>query len=154
MTRNDAGQFMQYAQAGVGMDHQPDVPIGHACSLVYSGPGYGEQWEAVKLRTLLLFLSRQKRLRKWMETSVWARRLSGRFVAGDTLPEALVTCQRINAEGIAVTLDHLGENVGSSAEAACSRDAYMQALAEIVEAGNQRQRLSEADSVWYGSLAC
>jgi proline dehydrogenase len=66
-----------------------------------------------------------------METSRWARRLSARFVAGDNLPDALGTCQRINAEGIAVTLDHLGENVTSLEEAAVSRDAYMRALAEI-----------------------
>jgi proline dehydrogenase len=83
------------------------------------------------MRTLFLFLSRQKQLRKWMETSRWARRLSARFVAGDNLPDALATCQRINAEGIAVTLDHLGENVTSLEEAAASRDAYLQALAQI-----------------------
>jgi proline dehydrogenase len=83
------------------------------------------------LRTLFLFLSRQKHLRKWMETSRWGRRLSSRFVAGDNLPEALATCRRINAEGIAVTLDHLGENVTSLAEAAASRDAYLRALEEI-----------------------
>ncbi|MGA3043892.1 MAG: proline dehydrogenase family protein [Bryobacteraceae bacterium] len=83
------------------------------------------------MRTFFLFLSRQKQLRKWMETSRWARRLSARFVAGDNLPDALGTCQRINAEGIAVTLDHLGENVTSLEEAAVSRDAYMRALAEI-----------------------
>ncbi|HXM40347.1 MAG TPA: proline dehydrogenase family protein [Bryobacteraceae bacterium] len=83
------------------------------------------------MRTFFLFLSRQKQLRKWMETSGWARRLSARFVAGDNLPEALATCQRINAEGIAVTLDHLGENVTSLGEAAASRDAYLQALLEI-----------------------
>ncbi len=83
------------------------------------------------MRTLLLFLSRQKHLRKWMETSRSARRLSARFVAGDNLPEALVTCRRINAEGIAVTLDHLGENVTSLPEAESSRDAYMRALTEI-----------------------
>jgi proline dehydrogenase len=84
------------------------------------------------MRTFFLFLSSQKQLRKWMETSRWARRLSARFVAGDNLPDALVTCQRINAEGIAVTLDHLGENVTSLAEAAASRDAYLRALTEIV----------------------
>jgi proline dehydrogenase len=67
-----------------------------------------------------------------METSRWARRLSARFVAGDNLPDALATCQRINTEGIAVTLDHLGENVTSLAEAAASRDAYLRALTEIV----------------------
>jgi proline dehydrogenase len=83
------------------------------------------------MRTFFLFLSRQKQLRKWMETSGWARRLSARFVAGDNLPDALTTCQRINAEGIAVTLDHLGENVTSLEEAVASRDAYMRALSEI-----------------------
>jgi proline dehydrogenase len=84
-----------------------------------------------QMRTFFLFLSRQKQLRKWMETSRWARRLSARFVAGENLPEALATCRRINAEGIAVTLDHLGENVTSLDEAAASRDAYMRALTEI-----------------------
>ncbi len=84
------------------------------------------------MRTFFLFLSRQKQLRNWMETSRWARRLSARFVAGDNLADALATCQRINAEGIAVTLDHLGENVNSLAEAAASRDAYLEALHEIV----------------------
>jgi proline dehydrogenase len=83
------------------------------------------------MRKFFLFLSRQKQLRKWMETSGWARRLSARFVAGDNLPDALTTCQRINAEGIAVTLDHLGENVTSLEEAVASRDAYMRALSEI-----------------------
>ena len=83
------------------------------------------------MRTFFLFLSRQKHLRKWMETSGWARRLSARFVAGDNLRDALATCQRINAEGIAVTLDHLGENVTSLEEAAASRDAYLRALNEI-----------------------
>jgi len=84
------------------------------------------------MRSFFLFLSRQKHLRKWMETSRWARRLSARFVAGDELAEALETCRRINSENIAVTLDHLGENVTSLAEAASSRDAYLQALAELV----------------------
>jgi len=87
------------------------------------------------LRTFFLFLSRQKHLRKWMETSRWARQLAARFVAGDNLPDALATCQRINAEGITVTLDHLGENVTSLEEAEASRDAYMQALTEITKQG-------------------
>jgi proline dehydrogenase len=83
------------------------------------------------MRTFFLFLSRQKQLRRWMETSRWAGHLSARFIAGDNLSDALATCQRINAEGLAVTLDHLGENVTSLAEAAASRDAYLRALAEI-----------------------
>jgi proline dehydrogenase len=84
---------------------------------------------------LLLFLSGHARLRRWMETSSIARRLSSRFVAGETLAEALAIARTINSSGISVTLDHLGENVTSLAEAAASRDEYIRALDEIRAAG-------------------
>src|SRR5205823_4178710 len=64
-----------------------------------------------------------------------ARRLSSRFVAGETLAEALAVARRVNAEGISVTLDHLGENVTSLEEAAASREEYIRALHEIHAAG-------------------
>ena len=87
------------------------------------------------MRALLLFLSRRKALRKWMETSALAWRLAGRFVAGEALADALEAGRRINREGISLTLDHLGENVTSLAEAEASRDVYLRALNEI--SGNQ-----------------
>jgi proline dehydrogenase len=83
------------------------------------------------LRSFLLFLSSQKHLRKWVETSQTARRLSGRFVAGETLDEALRVSRKINSERITVTLDHLGESVTSLAEAAEARDVYLRVLAAI-----------------------
>jgi proline dehydrogenase len=89
------------------------------------------------VRSLFLFLSRQKRLRKWMETSRLARRVASRFVAGDTLAESLEVARSINGEGITVTLDHLGENVTSLAEAAASREVYVRALEEIARTGIQ-----------------
>lgn len=70
-----------------------------------------------------------------MESSSLARRLSSRFVAGDTLPEALEVTRAVNRDGIAVTLDRLGENVTSLDEAAHSRDVYLEALSEITAAG-------------------
>ena len=82
------------------------------------------------MRRLLLFLSRQKALRRWMETSRLARGVSSRFVAGETLAEALAVSQRVNKEGISVTLDHLGENVTSLEEAAFSRDVYLETLGQ------------------------
>jgi proline dehydrogenase len=84
------------------------------------------------LRSLFLFLSRRERLRKWMETSRAARRLAARFVAGYTLQEAIAVSRRINSEGILVTLDHLGENVTSLAEAAAFRDVYIETLETLV----------------------
>ncbi len=87
------------------------------------------------MRGFLLFLSRQARLRRFLETSALARRLSSRFVAGDTLAAALDAARRVNAAGISVTLDHLGENVTSLDEAAASCDEYLRALGEIRAAG-------------------
>lgn len=83
------------------------------------------------LRSLFLFLSRQRHLRQWVETSGVARQLSSRFVAGETLNDALRIGRKINSEGITLTVDHLGESVTSLAEAARARDVYLQTLAAI-----------------------
>lgn len=85
------------------------------------------------LRGALLFLSRRKSLRAWVETSRFARKLTRRFVAGETLEEGLAVCARLNQEGILATLDHLGENVTSIEEGARTRDAYLAALDAIAE---------------------
>lgn len=83
------------------------------------------------MRALLLFLSRRRSLRRWVETSPLAKRLAARFVAGDTLADALEEGRRINREGISLTLDHLGEHVTSLSEATASRDVYLEALDEM-----------------------
>lgn len=72
-----------------------------------------------------------------METSSLARRLSTRFVAGETLEEALGVGRKLNAEGITVTLDHLGESVTSLAEATQARDVYLRTQTAIQESGTQ-----------------
>jgi proline dehydrogenase len=87
------------------------------------------------VRSLLLFLSRQKQLRQWMETSQTARRLATRFVAGETLEQALSVARGLNGEGITVTLDHLGESVNSLDEAAAARDVYVSTLNAIQSGG-------------------
>ena len=76
-----------------------------------------------------------------METSSLAERLTSRFVAGQTLDRALTVCRKLNDEGILVTLDHLGENVTSPAEAKASRDAYLEALRRVSQ-GRLRSTVS------------
>ncbi len=66
-----------------------------------------------------------------METSAGARRLTKRFIAGETLEEELDVCARLAAEGMFSALDHLGENVTKLEEATAARDAYLQALDAI-----------------------
>jgi proline dehydrogenase len=89
------------------------------------------------LRSFLLFLSRHGWLRHWIETSSAADRLTSRFIAGSTLERSLAVCQRLNRDGILVSLDHLGESVTSLEEAQSSRDAYFAALDRIAEMGLQ-----------------
>ena len=83
------------------------------------------------LRKSLLYLSRQKRLRHWMEQSPLSRKLTARFVAGRTLEDEVRVIQKLASENILATLDFLGENVTSLTEAAGSRDTYLAALREL-----------------------
>jgi proline dehydrogenase len=83
------------------------------------------------MRRLFLFLSGNQRVRRWMETSSASKKFTRRFIAGETLDDALAICANLAGEGISTTLDHLGENVTSIEEAAVSRDAYFDALKGI-----------------------
>jgi proline dehydrogenase len=85
------------------------------------------------MRQTFLFLSQQKGLRKWMETSPTAAKLTNRFIAGLTLEDELAACARLAENKVFSTLDHLGENVSSLAEAAASRESYLAALDAIGE---------------------
>jgi proline dehydrogenase len=87
------------------------------------------------LRATLLYLSRHRGLRAWAEHSGLARHVSSRFIAGRTLDDALAVCRRIRGEGIAATLDYLGENVTSLDEAAACRDMCIRALQALHAAG-------------------
>jgi len=70
------------------------------------------------------------------------RKLSGRFVAGMSVEDALAACQRVNREGIAVSLDSLGESVTTEAEARTSAAIYHRLLDAI-----QQRRLNANVSV-------
>jgi len=61
--------------------------------------------------------------------------MSGRFVAGMSVEEALTACRRVNQEGIAVSLDSLGESVTTEPEAQKSAAIYHQLLDAIQERG-------------------
>jgi proline dehydrogenase len=82
-------------------------------------------------RAFFLWLSQNALMRKTLESSGPARKLTKRFVAGETLADEVATLQELAAEGIYSTGDHLGENVTTLAEAEAARDAYLDLLDEI-----------------------
>ncbi len=83
------------------------------------------------LRSAFIALSQNKSLRSFSERSSLGRKMSGRFVAGMSVDEVLGSCQRVNQEGIATTLDSLGESVTTEAEAQKSADIYHHLLDAI-----------------------
>jgi len=87
------------------------------------------------LRQTFLFLSRQRALRRWMETSSQAQKLTSRFVAGETLDDVMRVTRALHGERILSTLDHLGENVTSVDEADHSREVILQTLDAIAASG-------------------
>jgi proline dehydrogenase len=60
-----------------------------------------------------------------------ARRMAMRFIAGETLEEALATVKRLNESGIFTTLDHLGEHVSKSEEALRATDIYIEIIQRL-----------------------
>jgi proline dehydrogenase len=83
------------------------------------------------LRSTFIALSRNQPLRRFSERSTLGRRMSSRFVAGMTVDEVLRAAEDIQNQGIASTLDSLGENVTTPQEAQRSADIYHRLLDAI-----------------------
>lgn len=66
-----------------------------------------------------------------METSSIARPLTGRFIAGLDLEDAVRVASELQRSDTLASLDYLGENVTSLEEAAQARDAYLAAIRTV-----------------------
>ena len=83
------------------------------------------------LRSAFIALSRNQPLRKFSERSTLGRRMSSRFVAGMDIEDVLRAAAVIQSQGIASTLDSLGENVSTPEEARHSAEIYHRLLDAI-----------------------
>ncbi len=61
------------------------------------------------------------------------RYFAGRYIAGETLQDAVRTVRELNAEGVAATLDVLGEDITKREEALASRGSSIEVLRTIVK---------------------
>jgi proline dehydrogenase len=85
------------------------------------------------LRSTFIGLSRNSTLRHLAEQSTLGRRMSSRFVAGFRIEDALAAATNLNNQGLSVTLDSLGENVTTPAQARQSAQAYHWLLDAIAQ---------------------
>src|SRR3954469_20846833 len=86
-------------------------------------------------RKTLLYLSNQPRVFRFIRGNRLAKKFASRFVAGETLAEALTAVKALNQKGISASLDLLGESVTNDREARDARDAYLQILDSIHRQG-------------------
>jgi proline dehydrogenase len=85
------------------------------------------------LRNTLLYLSNQPKIFKFVRGNRLAKQFARRFVAGETIGEAIAAVRELNAKGITASLDLLGESVTNDAEARAARDEYLRILDRIRE---------------------
>jgi proline dehydrogenase len=83
------------------------------------------------LRSFFIAMSQNRELRAFSERSTVGRKLSSRFVAGMTVEKALAAAEEMNREGIAVSLDSLGESVTVAEQAHASAAIYHELLDAI-----------------------
>ncbi|MYL49047.1 proline dehydrogenase [Halobacillus litoralis] len=84
------------------------------------------------LRNFFLFLSKNRFFTK-LAKRYGLRFGAGKFVAGETVPDAVETIQELNKKGMAVTIDHLGEFIDSEAEAREAAEGCIKAIEAIAE---------------------
>lgn len=89
------------------------------------------------VRQALFHLSQERHLRSLVTNNDIARSIALRFVAGETLADAVAAVRAINERGMTATLDHLGENVTNPSEALEAADACCRSLDAIKTAGVQ-----------------
>jgi proline dehydrogenase len=87
------------------------------------------------LRALFIALSESRWLRAVAERSPIGQRTSSRFVAGTQVEDALRVTQALNAAGLSVSIDNLGENVTNADEARAAAELYHQLLSAISARG-------------------
>jgi proline dehydrogenase len=66
------------------------------------------------------------------------RSFARRFVAGETIEEAIVTARALEARGLLLTLDHLGESVATLAAAEAATRDYLNVVDRILQSGIDR----------------
>ncbi len=84
-------------------------------------------------RSSLIWLSRQEGLKDFATRFSLFKKLTTRFVAGDSVDEVVPFIRQINSENATASFDHLNESVGSADEAEKEVLEYLNILAKIDE---------------------
>ncbi len=84
-------------------------------------------------RDSLLWLSQREGLKDFATRFRFFKKLTTRFVAGDSIDEVIPFIRQLNTENCTASFDHLNESVGTAAEAEAEVAEYLNILAKIDE---------------------
>jgi len=87
------------------------------------------------LRTVILAAARSSRCEQFVATAPYTRDIVRRFVAGARTDDALRVTRALVQDGLAVTLDNLGEDTVTPEQATAVRDEYLNLLELLAAAG-------------------
>jgi len=87
------------------------------------------------MRQLLLWMARNRLLKRWLPRIWFVRRAVRRFMPGETMEEALDAAEAFRSPGIGVLFTHLGENLTDLSEARVVADHYHDLLDKISARG-------------------
>ncbi len=110
------------------------------------------------LRSVILAAARSHRVERIVETAPVSRSIVRRFIAGEHAEDALQRTRELVADGLAVTIDHLGEDTTNPQQAEATRDEYLNLLdalhaAELTPAAEVSLKLSALGQVFDEKLA-
>ena len=86
-------------------------------------------------RSALIYLSRQEGLKEFATKFSLFRKLTTRFIAGETTDEAVAAIREINARGCSASFDHLNESVNSVEATEAEVREYLHLLELIDQTG-------------------
>ena len=87
------------------------------------------------LGRMVLAVTRWGWVRHLFTSHSWGRRVAMKFVAGETLDDAVAAARRLNDDGFTVSLDHLGEHVTDRTLAERARDDYLACIERMADEG-------------------
>ena len=90
---------------------------------------------AAGLRQVLLWASRRRQIKRIVTAAPVTRDVVRRFVAGETIDDAILATRELIGDGLLVSLDHLGEDTRDAATASAAVAAYRSLAARLADEG-------------------
>ncbi|MBC7274431.1 MAG: proline dehydrogenase family protein, partial [Streptomyces sp.] len=80
------------------------------------------------LGPVILAASRSDRMRRMISAAPGTKQVVDRFIPGETVDEVLPVVRDLTARGLELTMDVVGEDITSPAQAEAARDAYLELI--------------------------